>query len=173
MLAALLGLLTTAAFAQTNTTAATTPAKDTTTYAYQKNPKLPAFRLMMMDSTTIFNTYNIPAGRPTLFIYFGPECEHCARFTESMLKSIDSLKGFQIYMFTFANVTPLKTFYEKYHLSQYKNITMGRDYEFFFPSFYGARFVPYIVVYDKKKKFAGKWEGTATVSDIYKAGMQK
>lgn len=148
-------------------------AEDTVVYAYQKNPKLPAFRVLELDSSTIFNTYNIPSGKPVAIIYFGPECEHCQRFTESMLKSIDSLKDFRIYMFTFAPLSQLKTFYEKYHLADYKNIMMGKDYEFFFPSFFGARFVPYIAIYDKHKMFSKKFEGTATVTQIYDAGLRK
>lgn len=168
LLAALLGLL----FHFPASAQMKKPTEDTVIHPYQKNPKLPAFRLLSMDSSSVFNTYNIPSGKPIILIYFGPECEHCQRFTEGMLKSIDSLKDFRIYMFTFANLTQLKGFYEKYHLSQYKNITMGKDYEFFFPSFYGARFVPYIAVYDKHKHFSKKFEGSATVTELYEAGMK-
>ena len=69
-----------------------------------------------MDSSTIFNTYNIPDGKATLLMFFGPDCDHCKHFTEQMLKGMDSSKDVQIYMFSFANPTPIKGFYNEFHL---------------------------------------------------------
>jgi thiol-disulfide isomerase/thioredoxin len=149
----------------------TTPAvKKDSLLPYQKYPKMPAFKILEMDSTTTFNTYDIPSGKPTVIIFFGPDCEHCKHLTETLLAGWDSLSNIQFYMVSFANIGPIRNFYNKFNLQDHKNIkVVGKDAEFFFSSFYGARAVPYLAVYDKHKKFVRKFEGSATVKELYDA----
>lgn len=133
---------------------------------YQKYPELPAFNILMADST-VFNTYMIPKGRPTVLMLFGTECDHCQHFTEAMSKAIDSLKNVDIYMVTFGSLDAVRVFKDKY-ACKCSNIHIGLDYENFFPRFYGAEYVPFIVLYDKKKRFNGVFEGN-TIDQLYRA----
>jgi thiol-disulfide isomerase/thioredoxin len=133
---------------------------------YQKYRALPAFNLLMQDSTTIFNTYNIPEGKPVLLVFFSPDCDHCEMTIKEILGKMDSLKGVQFYMFTPMDLALLRPFAKKLSLASYKNITMGKDYQYFFPAFYGAQYVPYLVVYDRKKKFVKMWEGGAKIPEL-------
>lgn len=150
--------LSSAAFAQD---------KKADTLPYLKYPKLPAFNLLLQDSATIFNTYNIPEGKPVLLYFFSPDCEHCELVLKSLLGKMDSLKAVQLYVFTPMSLSMLKPFAEKLHLKDYKNIkVVGKDYEFFFPMFYGAKYVPYLVVYDRKKQFVKMWEGGAKMTEL-------
>ena len=145
------------------------PAADS--LPYQKYPTLPAFNIRMMDSVTIFNTYNIPKGKPTLIVLFSPDCKHCKAMTRQLLKGMDSLKGIQIYMITpMHSMTAIRNFYEEFHLGDYPEIKLaGRDYEFFFHDFYGTKLVPDLVLYDERKKLIKLFEGNTTVADIYTA----
>ncbi len=151
----------------------TAEAKKDTLLPYQKHPALPAFKILEMDSTTTFNTYDIKTGKPILLMFFGPDCGHCKHQMEKMIAGMDSLKQLQIYMVSFANPTPIKNFYEEYHLANYPNIkVVGKDAEFFFSSWFGARSVPYMAVYDKHKKFVKKFESSATVEELYQASKK-
>ncbi len=136
---------------------------------YQKYPKLPAFNIRMMDSVTIFNTFNIPYGKKTLIVFFSPDCKHCQRTVKALTRGMDSISNVQIYMITpMHSMTELRTFYDKYHLGDYKNIVMaGRDYEFFFGTFYGISVVPDLALYDEHKKIIKLFQGETTASDIY------
>lgn len=136
---------------------------------YKKYPTLPAFKILEMDSTTIFNTYNIPKGKPTVLMLFSPDCDHCQHLTEKLTKGMDSLKDIQFYMVTpVSSMTELREFYNKNHLADYKNIAVvGRDYQFFFFSFYGARFVPYLAIYDKHKKLIKAMDSNLSVKELY------
>ena len=146
------------------------PVKDSLA-PYQKYPTLPAFNILMMDSVTIFNTYNIPEGKPIAIFFFSPDCAHCQRTTKRLLDSMESLKDIQFYMITAVhNFTYIRNFYKLYHLGDYKNIQlMGRDYEFFFGSFYGIRYVPDIALYDEHKKLIKLIQGETYAKDIYDA----
>lgn len=144
-------------------------AKDSS-LPYQKYPTLPAFNIMDRDSSTIFNTYNIAEGRPTAIMLFSPDCEHCKRTIKTLEAGMDSIKNVRFYLVTSShNMTDIRSFYEANHIADYPNIQIaGRDYEFFFISFYGIKFVPDIALYDEHKKLIKLIEGETTASEIYK-----
>ena len=137
---------------------------------YQKNPTLPAFNIRLMDSVTIFNTYNIPDGKPVAIMLFSPECKHCKRTIKALTKGMDSIKNIQFYLVTgFHDMAAIKAFYEEHHLADYPNIkVVGRDYEFFFLSFYQTKIVPDIALYDAHKKLVTLIEGETTATEIHK-----
>jgi len=137
---------------------------------YQKYPTLPAFNIRLMDSVTIFNTYNIPLGKPTAIMLFSPDCKHCKRTIKAILRGMDSIKNIQFYMVTPAHsMQDIRDFYNEHHLADYKNIqVVGRDYEFFFFSYYQTKFVPDIVLYDEHKKLVKLIEGETNASELYK-----
>lgn len=137
---------------------------------YQKYPKLPAFNILLTDSTTIFNTFNTASGRPTAIVFFDPDCSHCQSVTRRLLDGMDSLKNIRFYFISSVHsMAGIRKFKADYHFDDYKNIeVIGRDYEFFFVSYYGVTFVPDIALYDGKKKFVKLWQGTALVDELYK-----
>jgi len=136
---------------------------------YQKYPTLPAFNILLLDSTTIFNTFNIEEGKPSLIVFFDPECKHCKLVTKMLLCGMDSLKDVNVYMISSVHsIGAIKRFYDEYRLGDYKNIlVVGRDYEFFFVTYYGVKFVPDIVVYDSHKNLVKFFEGHTTISELY------
>lgn len=137
--------------------------------AYKRSPNFPAFNIMLSDSSTIFNTYNIPSGRPSMLVCFSPDCSHCQAFFKKFLPAMDSFKNVDIYLVTPSHqFTAIRKFMEDYHLVDYKNIKqVGRDYEFFCFTFYNVRAVPDIAIYDKKKKFVKFLEKEFTNEEIY------
>jgi len=135
---------------------------------YQKHPTLPAFYILLQDSSTIFNTYYIEEGRPTVLMFFSPDCEHCQQFTKGLIEHMDSLKEVQFFLFTPMSLAMLRPFAEKMKLKNYKNMMVGKDYQFFFPQFYGAKYVPYIAVYDRQKKFVKMFEGNVKIEELMK-----
>ncbi len=142
-------------------------ANDTTVYPYLKLPTLPAFNILLQDSSTLYNTYNIPAGKPTVMLLFSPDCEHCQKFIAELLNKMDSLKGVNFVLFTPMPLAELRPFAKKLELAKYKNIlAIGKDYLYFSLPFYNVKYVPVIAVYDKKKHFIKRYEGTAKVHDL-------
>ncbi len=149
------------------------PVKDTP--LYKRYPELPAFNIRKMDSFEVFNTFNIPKGRPVALVLFDPECSHCELLTEELVRGMDSLKNIDFYYFTPASsMTAVRKFHKNHHFDQYPNIKMvGRDYEFFFSDYYDVRFVPDIALYDENKKFVHLFENKVTVRDLYEYTHKK
>jgi thiol-disulfide isomerase/thioredoxin len=143
-----------------------TAATATPTYPYMSDKTLPDFNILEVDSTTVFNTSSLPGGRPIILMYFSPDCEHCQHMTEDILKDMDSLKDVRFVMLTVLPFDKMRNFYQYYKLANYKNIIMGRDYQFFFPAHYGTSYVPYIAIYDRHKKLVKTFDGNAKVSTL-------
>jgi thiol-disulfide isomerase/thioredoxin len=135
---------------------------------YHKSPMLPSFSLQLLDSVSVFNTYTIPKGRVSVLMLFSPDCEHCQKLTEKLLKGMDSLQNLDFYLFTFSHLNELQKFYDKYHLADYKNIkVVGRDYSFYFSSFFGIKYVPFLAVYNKDHILMTKYADGVTVKELY------
>jgi thiol-disulfide isomerase/thioredoxin len=134
--------------------------------AYQRFPTLPPFNILLQDSATVFNTYNVKKGRPTVLFFFSPDCEHCQITTDSLMKHMDEMKRADFYMFTFMPLTALRPFAAAHHMNDYKNIIVGKDYEFFFPMYYKAQTVPWLVVYNRKKQLVKAWNGTVKMPEL-------
>jgi len=136
---------------------------------YLQHPELPAFRIQMLDSSTMFNTFNIKAGKKTVLMLFSPDCEHCQHMADSMRNHMEEMQDVQIYMFSFMDLYQIKHFAAKYKLNRYKNITFGKDIDFFFAGFYSLTSVPGIAIYDKKKRFVKLFNGGAKIEDLLAA----
>ena len=142
------------------------PAPDST-LPYLKYPTLPAFNILLEDSSTLYNTYDIPDDKPTVLVLFSPDCEHCQKFTAELLNKMDSLKGVNFVFFTPMPLSELHKFTGRLELSKYKNIlAVGKDYLYFSLSFYDVKYVPVIAVYNRKKRFVKRYEGSVKVHDI-------
>ena len=155
--------------AQEKKTTADSTTQKTDTLPYIKYPTLPAFNIMLLDSVTIFNTFNIPEGRPIVIMFFDPDCKHCREEIKRLVAGMDSLKNIRFYLVTSVHdYGRLRAFYDEYHLGDFKNIdAVGRDYEYFFITYYGVKFVPDLVLYDGQKNLVKFFEGHATVDDLY------
>lgn len=138
---------------------------------YKKYPTLPAFNILLRDSVTVFNTYNIPSGRPIGLMLFSPDCHHCHDITKLLVAGMDSLKDIRFVMVsTSGNMQAVRKFYDEFNIGQYKNIeAVGWDFDFFFLSYYAAMRIPDIVLYDADKKLIKMIEASFTVRDIYEA----
>lgn len=115
-------------------------------------PPLPPFRILLLDSITHFNTIDIPKGNPSILMFFSPDCEHCQKETESIIKNMDSLRNVNLIFITVDPFDRMKVFNEFYKLSKYKNVMVGRDYSFFFPYHFQGAQPPYTVIYDRHKR---------------------
>ena len=133
---------------------------------YQKYPTLPSFEILMTDSVKVFNTYHIPNGMPTLFMYFSPDCSHCVEQTQAMLSRIEELGDIRIYMITPLSLPAIKDFEQKMGLGRYPNITIGKEFRHFFPAFYGISYVPHFAVYDRRKNLVGAFEGNISMNQL-------
>lgn len=138
----------------------------TDTAAYLHSPALPAFNIELLDGEHQINTGEAPEGKPTVLMFFSPDCEHCKTVTQKLLARMDSLSGVQFYLVTPVNLNLTRAFANELHLDQYPNIIIGRDYNFYFPTFFHVDHVPYLALYDRKKQFVHLYDGHVKMEEL-------
>lgn len=134
-----------------------------------KREKLPSFDVVMLDSTTIFNTERIPDGKPFILLYFSPDCDHCHKQVDEILDNMSSFKNIQFYFFSPFKFELLTHFSTQYHLNDYSNITVAYDHKFFIPSHFKTTSTPCIFIYDEDRKLSRTYEGEVNASDLLDA----
>jgi|SoiMethySBSTD1v2_1073268.scaffolds.fasta_scaffold726313_2 thioredoxin-related protein len=139
--------------------------------AYKKNPVLPALEILQPDSTTLTNA-NLKK-QETMIMYFSPDCEHCIRQMNDMIKRMKDLKKLQIIMVTYQPMDLLVDFIKTYKLQKYSNIKTGRDTKFLLPGFYQIKSLPYFALYDKEGKLITTFESNTKVDTLLKAFEKK
>lgn len=119
--------------------------------AYKKDPTIPAFNILLADSTW-YTKADLPQNKYdyTFIIYFSPDCGHCQHEATEIVKHMDSLKNAFFLFVAYKPLEDVKGFAAYYHLDKYDNIKVGRDPKYFVPSFYRVTRTPFIVAYNKK-----------------------
>lgn len=134
--------------------------------AYKRFPTLPPMNLLLTDSSTHFIKDNFSKKKAVLIILFNPECEHCKKETEELLDSIDRFKDIQIVMATMMPFDKMISFYNKFKLASYKNITVGQDIQYLLPVFYKISNLPYLALYNKKGNLITTYEGAVAIHKV-------
>ena len=140
---------------------------------YLKNPGIPPFRLLEVDSVHFLTKEDIKKNRKVMVMFFSPECDHCKHQMRDILANTDKFKDIDIVMATFQPFDEMRTFYNYYRLSDHSNIHMGRDEKYLLPPYYRMQSLPYLALYDKKGQFIMKFEGNQKIDSILLAFQRK
>lgn len=132
----------------------------------KKESVFPVFNILLSDSMTIFNTDSIQKGKNLVLIYFSPDCEHCQKETKSILDNINLFKEVKFYFVTNDPFDRMLVFKEYYKIDHYKNITLGRDYNFFLFNHMKGIIPPYLALYNKDKKLREEFKGETKANEL-------
>lgn len=140
------------------------------TLPYLKYPVLPTFDMLNLDSSKTFSTYDIPTGKPIIFIFFSPDCSHCIELGKEIVARKDDFKKTRIYMATpMSSLSAIQKYADSTGLSSMKNVKIGKDFRFFCISFYGMKAFPFAAVYYGDKKLLTGFAHNFKAEDLVKA----
>lgn len=125
----------------------------------RKSPStLPAFHITQPDGRP-YGISDLPAGKPVMFVYFDPDCDHCEAFIDKLIKQINSFKNAQIVMVTYVPVGKLKTFVQKTGLEKYPSIITGTEGNAFIIRYhYDVVQFPYVALHDPNGNLIATYE---------------
>lgn len=141
--------------------------KEDTLAPYLKYKHVPTFSLLTSDSTWFFST-QIKEKKPTLILYFSPDCGHCQLETEEILAKINRLKDLQIVMITSRPFADMKTFAQKYLIHRFPSIVIGTDPSHRISQFYDVKFTPFSALYNKKAKLVKAYPKGIDMEELVK-----
>jgi thiol-disulfide isomerase/thioredoxin len=139
---------------------------DSTKPVYLRFPTIPQFVIYKASDSTRFTRENLKKKKPTIFIIFSPDCEHCQHETQELTANIGKFKDAQIIMVEYLSHDQMVKFYKEYNIEKYPTITMGRDAQFYLPLFFKVESLPAIYVYDKKGNFKQAFSGSVKIDKI-------
>jgi thiol-disulfide isomerase/thioredoxin len=147
--------------AQTNTGNASAD----TLAGYQKNPTIPTFSIQTPDSSW-FSKVNLQSKKPTLILYFSPDCGHCQIETEELLGKIKELDNLQIVMVTSRPFEDMVHFADHYKINRFPTIKIGTDPARKITQFYEVKFTPFSALYDKKGQLVKVYEKGIDMAEL-------
>jgi thiol-disulfide isomerase/thioredoxin len=133
---------------------------------YFKSKVIPEFYLAKIPDSTAFVNADLQKDKPTVLIFFAPDCDHCQDATKEMTAKMEKLKNVQIVMVTWMDVSLIKKFYADYKLANYPNITVTKDPAYNLLKYYGVHSIPDVFVYDKKGKYLDHFKTKIPVDEI-------
>lgn len=132
---------------------------------YKRFPSFPPVKLMKTDST-YFDKSDLPKKSPVLLMLFNPQCEHCRHETEELTRNMDRFRKVSIIMATTMPFDSMKAFSRQFELHKFENITVTRDIQYFLPTFFMVRSLPFLAFYDKRKELISVYEGALPIPQI-------
>lgn len=137
-----------------------TSAQQDTIAPYQKTPYIPSFKIQTPDKS-FFSKADLQTGKPTLILYFSPDCGHCQLETESLLSKMKEFNNLQVVMVTSRPFDDMVNFANHYMIKRFPAIKIGSDPARLVTTFYDVRFTPFSALYDK----------TGKLVKVYKEGI--
>lgn len=134
---------------------------------------LPAFNLLLTDSSTWLNPAQASSGRATVLFLFTPNCPYCRGQIMEVTEKIDKFKDVNFYAITAAPHKDMKKFATQFDLEQYKSIKVGRDTAEFVLNYFNPDGVPFIAVYNAKNKLTKTFSGKSSVESILSAAKEE
>jgi peroxiredoxin len=134
-------------FISTNTTAQTLADSMLTKYN-----KLPPAKILSLDSTNITLAKMFKKDKPTVLLFFSPDCSHCKEEIAMLKSNSDSLKDINFVLISNRPPFLLRAFVKENNLAQYKNMVLVSDYGNPLTRYYGVATNPSMFIYNNKNK---------------------
>lgn len=129
---------------------------------------LPSFK-MKLTNGQLFSDKDLSPNKPTVLIYFSPDCGHCQILTTEVLKKIEYFKKAQVIMVTFLPANEVADFERKYQTARYSNFKVGIEIPvLYFKNYYKLENMPFTALFDKHKKLIISYQKETPVDDLIK-----
>lgn len=138
-----------------------------TTPPYLRTKLMPAFNLLSLDSA-VFTQSVLKENTKTVIMLFNPECGHCQEQLETILSIPEFVKNAQLILSSSETLAKLQLFYNKNQLKKYANISIGKDYKYFFGGYYQPKTIPVLAFYNAAKQLVYFNQGNVTKKQLLK-----
>jgi len=129
---------------------------------------LPDFK-MKMTNGKVFSKADISHKKPTIIIYFAPDCEHCQVLVKQLFQNMNTFKNTDIVMVTFESLNDIAGFEKQYQISKYPNIKVGVETPvFFFKNYYQLEHTPFTALFNKNGKLMVSYKDYTPVGELMK-----
>lgn len=126
---------------------------------------IPAFSYKTIEGKS-FSNHDLKDDKPTVFLYFNSECEHCQSEAEQIRDNVEKFSKAQLVFISFEEPKKMTAFATKYKLIGYDNISFLSDSKASFATTFDVNSLPTVVIYDKNKKLVAKIKGEVKIEKV-------
>ncbi|MBC9915101.1 TlpA family protein disulfide reductase [Chitinophaga varians] len=131
---------------------------------------MPSIDVLLMDSSTVINTSKMEGKNSYVLLFFEPDCPHCQKEIESILKNIESFDNAKFCFLSISSFPEIKNFCKRYDIIRYRNVVVGRDTAAAYAKYFSIRAVPHTSIYTSdrrlKKIFASSVDAKELISAL-------
>ncbi|MEZ0487348.1 peroxiredoxin family protein [Fibrella aquatica] len=106
------------------------------------------------------------AGKPTVLIYFDPDCDHCQREARALRKEGAALANATVVMLSSAPVPALKTFTQTYQLASVPGLRVAHIDRQVAHDTFGFATVPDVLIYHADGTLSHRFKGETSIAAI-------
>jgi peroxiredoxin len=128
---------------------------------------IPSFSYSTVNGK-MFTHKNLEDNKPTLFLYFNSECEHCQSEASQIQENMPNFKNYQLVFVSFEEKNKIIAFAKKYKLDPYDNITFLVDKQVTFSTTFDVNSLPTMILYNKNEELIEKIKGQTKIETILK-----
>jgi hypothetical protein len=128
--------------------------------------ELPNFSFLLPDGKSWYKTNDRDKSKSTVLFIFLPECPFSQMQMTEIIENMEHLKDIQFLIVTPFPYSGMKSFYSKFHLDRFKNITTGSDTTNYYGQYMGASAVPFLAVYNKGGQLKKVMLGNTSYKDL-------
>jgi peroxiredoxin len=136
------------------------------TALYLQFPTIPLFSIIKAPDSSKFTKTDLLKKKATIVIVFSPDCDHCQHEVNEIKANYKLFKKAQLLMVTSSDFKYVKAFYDEYKIADFPLITMGRDPNYMFGTFFKVKSFPAIFLYNKKGNYVTSFDGSVPVKMI-------
>jgi peroxiredoxin len=102
---------------------------------------------------------SLAVGKPVIFFYFDPDCDHCQLISKSIVEQKSLFRGITFVLVSWAEVDAIKAFAPKYLAGYTYPMWITKDKDYMIDKWFGYSETPSLYVYN------AKWKRTASFKD--------
>ena len=115
-----------------------------------------------------FYTQDLDLNKPSLILYFNPDCEHCQYEARAIRDSLPRFAEVNVLLISDEPIARLQAFAKEYDLAAQPNIHILYDGERNFKALFGTSLVPSIFIYNRQQQLVKQFKGETKMEAILK-----
>lgn len=127
---------------------------------------LPEFRYRALDGKVFGSKDLINIESNKVFIFFNTECEFCIEEAKHLNEKIGDFGDSQLILISSEKIEGIKIFSEEFGLNRYTNVYFLQDTAKSSSKVFGAKTIPYHLVYDAKNSLVFKHKGVLKLEEL-------
>ncbi|MBB3186649.1 TlpA family protein disulfide reductase [Microbacter margulisiae] len=133
---------------------------------HAEQAKMPPFRITQTNGH-VFNAKDLPGGKPTILIYFSPDCGECLEFMDSFFPKIHHFDTANIVMINAMSMQEMIAFADRYNVKQYSNVVVGTEApRLTIWNYLQISALPYLALYDKDGNEVCSYQQSIPLDDV-------